>query len=87
MGATVRLVIPIVRGSSHRRRELQWRANNQRELQTKYGGSWIALEGEQILAQGPNAGDVVQEARAKGVRSPYVFFVEPLREGVAWLGL
>jgi hypothetical protein len=85
--ASVAGVGATVKASNHRRDELRWRFANKQELQTKYAGSWVALEGERVVAHGTDAAAVVKEARSKGVRTPYVFFVEPPRPGVVWLGL
>jgi len=41
-----------------------------------YAAQWIALEGEQIIANGQNLREVIQQARAQGVPSPYVFYVQ-----------
>jgi hypothetical protein len=85
MPSSVGVALRERRESGHRRREAEWRAAHQRELEERYAGSWIALDADRILAHGPDALAVVREARTKGVRSPYVFLVEAQRKGVAWL--
>ncbi len=69
-----------------RARELKWRETHGKELR-QYAGEWVALEDEQIIAHGRDAGAVVTEARERGVPSPYVFFVHPrLPHGTVLLG-
>src|SRR5437899_3412886 len=60
-----------------RTRELEWRRTHKETLR-QYLGQWVALEGDQITAHGLSLADVVTEARARGVRVPYVFRVEDL---------
>jgi len=50
-------------------------------------GQWVALEGETILAHGADPVAVVAKAREKGVRVPYVFYVEDPRDDAAWIGV
>ncbi len=47
----------------------------------------MVLEGEEIVAHGKDAVPAVEEARAKGVTVPYVFYVVPPRPpGVVRMG-
>lgn len=43
----------------------------------EYLGEWVALEGDRLLAHGPDARKVYEAARAQGVAAPYVERVEP----------
>ena len=43
-------------------------------------GEWVVLEGTSIVAHGQDAVIVADEARARGVRVPYIFRVLPRRE-------
>ncbi len=70
----------------HRARELAWRRNNEGTL-AQYAGEWIVLEGDEIVAHGQEPTQLVTEARAKGIRVPYVFFVEPRNDDVVRIGL
>ncbi len=73
---------------SNREREDAWRRSNQELLQGRFAGQWVVLEGETIVAHGENAAQAVEEARAKGVEVPFVFYVAPRRRpGVARIGL
>jgi len=70
----------------YRTRELEWRRRNTSVLKA-FANEWIVLEGEQIVAHGPNPVEVINEARAKGIGTPYIFFVEPADENVVRIGL
>lgn len=70
-----------------RDRELAWRRDHQKELQSRFAGQWVVLEGEDVVASSPDAARAVEEARAKGVPVPYVFYVDQTRPGVVQLGL
>lgn len=58
-----------------RHRELAWRHANAALLEDRYRGSWVALEGDRIVAYGQSAAEVAQAARREGVGSPYLFRV------------
>ena len=60
--------------SGHRTRELEWRRTH-REVLRNFAGQWVVLEGEEIVAHGKDPQQVVVEARAKGIRVPYIFYV------------
>jgi hypothetical protein len=47
------------------------------EHRAEYLGQWVALEGDQLVAHGPDALEVDRAARAAGIESP---FVEQVRE-------
>lgn len=70
----------------HRARELAWRRNNEGAL-ARFAGQWVVLEGSEIVAHGQDPTQLVIEARAKGIRVPYVFFVEPRNDDVVRIGL
>jgi hypothetical protein len=38
----------------------------------EYLGEWVALDGDRLLAHGSDARKVYEEARAKGVKAPFV---------------
>lgn len=58
----------------HRTRELEWRRTHG-EVLRNFAGQWVVLEGEEIVAHGKDPQQVVVEARAKGIRVPYIFYV------------
>jgi ribosomal protein L19 len=69
-----------------RSRELAWREANKDELQA-FAGEWVVLEGEQIVAHGPDPAELVAAARRSGVPVPYVFFVDRPQIDVVKIGL
>ncbi len=72
--------------SSFRNRELEWRRTHP-EILKSFKNEWVVLEGEEIIAHGPNPIDVVATARAEGIKAPYVFYVESSSEGISKMGL
>jgi len=70
----------------HREREQAWRQANGDVLRA-YAGQWLVLEGEEIVASGADPAELVRQARARGIGSPYLFFVEPSEPGVVKIGL
>ncbi len=70
-----------------RDRELAWRRSHQEMLRDRFAGQWLVLEGEEIVAHSKDAAQAVAEARAKGIPTPFVFFVEGLRPDVVRMGL
>ncbi len=70
----------------HRQREQAWRRTNGDVLRG-HAGEWLVLEGEEIIAHGDDPADLVKQAREHGIRSPYVFFVEPEQPGVVKIGI
>jgi negative regulator of replication initiation len=53
-------------------REMQWLVDHARE----YAGQWVALDGDRLIAQGPDAKAVYAAARADGAYLPMVTQVE-----------
>lgn len=53
-------------------RELQWLKENWEQ----YLGQWVALDGSRLISHGPDGRRVFQDARAAGVRAPFVVQVE-----------
>jgi Family of unknown function (DUF5678) len=72
--------------SSFRSRELDWRRTH-REILKSFENEWVVLEGEEIIAHGPNPIEVVAKARAEGIKTPYVFYVESSSEDISKMGL
>lgn len=71
---------------SLRERELEWRRTHANTLR-HFENEWVVLEVGDIIAHGVDAAKVIEEARAKGIKRPYVFFVEPKNENVITIGL
>lgn len=70
----------------YRSRELEWRRTHAEALKA-FEDQWVVLEGEEIVAHGRDPVRLVAEARARGIQTPYVFYVEPTDEDVAMIGL
>ena len=77
---------PKLAAPGRRSRELAWRRTHRETLQT-FAGQWVVLEGEEIVAHGEDPVRVVTEARAKGIRVPYIFYVENTDKGAVKIGL
>lgn len=77
---------PSLPAGGRRARELLWRKENA-ELLQRYAGEWVALENDRIIAHGLSAAAVAAAARRSGIRSPYIFWVEPRRRSTSRFGL
>jgi hypothetical protein len=77
---------PVAKATQFRNQELEWRRNHSETLEA-FANQWVVLEGEQIVAHGEDPVQVINEAKSKGVRTPYIFFVEPKTENVSAIGL
>lgn len=73
--------------STHRQRELEWIETHADQLR-RLAGEWVVLEGEDLIAHGKSASRVLASARRKGIKVPFVFYVElPYGEPTAHFGL
>jgi hypothetical protein len=72
--------------SSVRHRELEWRRTHMETLK-QFENEWVVLEGEDIIAHGPDATQVIREAKSRGIRMPYIFFVERESDNLVRIGL
>ena len=61
------------RDSSRFAQEMRWLAEHRAE----FAGQWVALDGDRLLAAGPQAREVFEAARKTGVERPLVVQVEP----------
>lgn len=52
----------------------------------EYLEQWVALDGDRLLAHGPDARAVYLTAREAGVRAPFVEQIKPKGEGAFWGG-
>lgn len=76
-GAVCAVVLPPAGAGNDRwGREQRWLGEHREE----YQGQWVALEGDRLLASGPDGRAVYEAARAAGVRAPLVTRVEPRDE-------
>ena len=69
-----------------RERELEWRRTHATELR-RYENQWVVLEGESVIAHDSNAAQAIRQAKSLGIRTPYVFFVEPESDDSFKIGL
>lgn len=56
------------------------------EMLRPYVGEWVVLVEDRIISHGRDPVYVVAEARARGVRTPYIFRVQEREDGTALLG-
>jgi len=54
-------------------RELRWLKEHRHE----YVGQWVALDGDRLVAHGPDPREVYQAARQAGIASPFVEQILP----------
>ena len=59
-----------------RRREDEWCRAHVHELRT-LAGQWIVVEGQELVAHHHDPDKALCEARARGVRVPYLLFLHP----------
>jgi len=57
--------------------ESAWIGRHYKELQTKYGGEWIVVEGESLVAHDVNLIRADKSARAKGISIPFLVRIFP----------
>ena len=76
--------LPEVKSRDH---ELAWRHSHRDELQRRFAGEWVVLEGEEVVAHSGDAAQAMEQARAKGIAVPFVFYVDSPRPDVVYIGL
>jgi len=69
-----------------RERELEWRSTHVETLR-QFENEWVVLEGEEIIAHGSDAAQVIREAKSRGIKTPYIFFVEQESDDFVRIGL
>lgn len=69
-----------------RDREWAWLETHRAELEA-LGGAYIVVEGDRLVAHGPDLPAVVGEARRLGVTAPFLQWVPPRNPNVSWMGL
>jgi HD-GYP domain-containing protein (c-di-GMP phosphodiesterase class II) len=55
-----------------RRREIAWLAANRGDLEARYAGKWIAVDGDDVVAVDDDLATAMRKAKAKGVGDPLV---------------
>jgi hypothetical protein len=69
-----------------RERELAWLAQHRAHL-SRYAGEWLIIEGDDLIAHGPDYLAVLKKARRRGVLVPFAYRVPEEDAGTAWMGL
>ena len=58
---------------TYRIREMEWLSKHRHE----YAGQYVALDGDRLVSHGPDGREVYWEARAAGVKVPFMAHIEP----------
>lgn len=53
-------------------KEQEWLSQHQDE----YIGQWVVLEGDRLVGHGADPRPIVAQARAEGVKAPFVHFID-----------
>lgn len=61
--------------TNFREREMRWLSDE--ENRARYGGQWVALDGDQLVGHSVDGRGLYAEAAAKGVALPFVSYVDP----------
>jgi hypothetical protein len=67
-------------GSSPRQAEFSWLKRN-KELSDRYGGQWIVLEKDELVASDVDYKKARDAATLKGIKRPFIIFVPPKQTG------
>jgi len=67
-----------------RERELQWLKDHPDKLESLQG-KWVAIEGDELIAEGEAFEAVYEATKEKGVEIPFIFLVPP-KEDVVFVG-
>lgn len=73
------------RGSSRRQLELDWLTQH-KDLSHHYGGQWIVLEKNELIASDKDYIKARNAATQQGIERPFIIFV-PLEEDEAFMGV
>jgi hypothetical protein len=71
--------------SSARHTEMNWLARN-KDLSDRFGGQWIVLEKDDLIASDADYQKARQTAVHKGIKRPFIIFV-PLKENGGFMGI
>ncbi len=69
-----------------RNAELEWRRTHSETLKS-LENQWVIVEGTELVAYGRDPVAVIKKAKSRGVRTPYIFFVEPPSDNSFKIGL
>ncbi|MBS1808380.1 MAG: hypothetical protein JST84_09330 [Acidobacteria bacterium] len=85
--ATVGNAVSKVRRSTHGRADLSKEREWVRQHRDEYRGRWVVLDGDRLVGHAATAAEAtqfVEQARAEGVRSPYIKLI-PLDDEPIWM--
>lgn len=66
--------------------ENNWMIDHKEEMK-QYVGQWVVIEGEEVISSDINPFDAVVEAKNKGVKIPYIIFIDSDDPGTVKMGL
>jgi hypothetical protein len=69
-----------------RKAELEWRRTHCEALKS-LENQWVVVEGSELVAHGTDLVSVIRQAKGRGVRTPYIFFVERHSDDSIKIGL
>jgi len=72
-------------GPSRRQTEIEWLKRN-KDLADRYGGQWIALEKDELVANDQDYRKVREAVIEKGIKRPLIIFV-PLKDNGGFMGI
>jgi len=71
--------------ASSRQTEMSWVRRN-KDLSERYGGQWIVLEKDELVASDPDYSKARGVATQRGIKKPFIIFVPPKESG-GFMGL
>jgi predicted DNA-binding antitoxin AbrB/MazE fold protein len=80
--------VPKVRRSTHGRVDLSKQREWVLQHRDEYRGQWVVLDGDRLVGHAATSDELtpfVEQARAEGVRSPYIKLI-PLDDEPIWMG-
>jgi Family of unknown function (DUF5678) len=70
---------------SSRHSEINWLVRN-KELSDRYGGQWIVLEKDELVANDADYSKAREVATRRGIKRPFIIFI-PLKESGGFMGI
>jgi hypothetical protein len=75
----------VISVSSPRQREMNW-ISRTKDLADRYGGQWIVIEKDELVANDPDYRKAREAATQRGIRRPFIIFV-PVRDSDGFMGI
>ena len=79
-------IVQKVNKPQFRSAELEWRRTHCEALKS-LENQWVVVEGSELVAHGTDLVSVIRQAKGRGVRTPYIFFVERHSDDSIKIGL